>query len=387
MTAGYAAGAALVMYGVARARGDEEAANAFGFGAIVSMIAAALSAGCVAYALRLHDFHPGEAGSVALAWALSGTVWRGAMGRWRYAIGAMTAALSLALAAHWYVERENIEWLLTAVLVASYLAVLDMLGLAYVIGLVALVRVHSPEAIATPGFFPGLLAACLPGGVTWLAMSAWRASRAREAVAPAEPVERREDVVPGISRYVRRVNFEFGFLAAAAIVVGVPFMTNQVYPMAGVETGDWLVLGLITLLAGTYNLVTRPRVGAMGGAETRALGAQLAIVALLSPILLGISFSRQGNVNGSVYLGLMMLAMVVGWVGVMKRPRDARVSPDDIRLLGLQLLVVFPMAYGWSWMIKGIRSDAQWWVAYLLPIVVWVARGREAKRHEASGAA
>jgi hypothetical protein len=402
-TTAMATGAALAAYAMGRLRRDgeidREADGGFGVGAVVSMIAASASAGCVAFALQTHDFHAGVAVSVAVAWALSGSVWRAAMGRWRHAVGTVAASLSLALAAHWYADRASVEWLLTAILIASYLAVLDMLGFAYVLGLFALIRVHAPEVMGTQGFWPRLLAACLPGLLTWIGISVWRMGRARRAAQAGQPVvesagdgqigvdagvgaggaepRRAVDVVPGISRFLRRINFDFGFLGAAAVIVGVPFMSNQVWPMAGVESGNWLVLVLVAMSVGIYNLMTRPKVGEPGWADVLSITIQLGALVMLYPVLRGISFVNGATANAMIYLGLMLFALLMLLLGVFMRPRGTAVKPDDIRLLGLQLLLMFPMAFGWSWMIRGIRSDAQWWAAFLLPLIVWVSRARE----------
>lgn len=375
MTAGLAAGAALAMYVAGTLRRDVEIDRRNGAEGFVSVLAAALSVGCVAFALRNHEFHASEAAAVAITWGLCGPVWRGAMGRWRHAMGALLASSSLAMASYWYVDRGSTEWLLTAILVASYLAVIDMLALPFVIGLLALAWVHAPDAIHEPGFFSGLIAACIPGAMTWLAMFSWRASRRTAESGP--PSEVPAQAMPGFSRHLRRIQFEFGFLGAAAMIVGIPFMTNQVWPMAGVEIGHWLAMGITAAAAGIYNLMTRPAPKSASMADLRSILFQLLMLAFISPIVLGMSFSRRGEWDGLVYLSLISMAGITGLIGLSLRPRNTPVPTNDIRMIGLHLLLVFPMAYGWTWMIKGIRSDAQWWVVFLLPMLAWVSRGRE----------
>lgn len=227
------------------------------------------SASSVFLFLTLVDLGVGAcaAAGAALGWAFSASLWSQSGIARVYALGAMLSTLTTWMACKWYLEPSQTHWLLAAAFAVGLGLANHTVAGAHVPAVVGLVAIREPRLLLDPLLWLQVIACGLPGVLlyfTWIPLRArsappvnWGNIRSlaglRRFLARKEYWQHRWVRSPAqlakvILFYTRRVRREFGFVGAAAIVVGVPIISTNA-PALAVMCGILVGLTALSMIA------------------------------------------------------------------------------------------------------------------------------------------
>lgn len=236
---------------------------------LFSAFCASLSAVCLYGCLATLGLAPAVCAAVALTWALSASLWSQAGIPRVYALGAFISAAASWPALQWAQGEGSIGWLVAATFVIGLGLANHPVVIAHLAAFVVLAALTRPAILADPALWGFAGVALLPGlalylfiplrarrnpPVNWDNLSSWKdlwRFLLRKQYWRHRYVRNGSDVAEVLAFYLRRVVQEFGFMGAAAIVLGLVVMLERVPAV--------LAMALVLVLLNTAAMIAHAR--------------------------------------------------------------------------------------------------------------------------------
>jgi hypothetical protein len=207
---------------------------------IFSAVCASAAVAFLYLSLIALGFATWTSAGVALAWAFSASLWSQSGIQRVYALGALISSAATYCAIRWYFDPEQLGWLIASAAIVALGVANHTVVAIHVLAIAALVVMRRPQILREPRLWIGFAIAAIPPAllyfvwiplrararppVNWGNIRSFRELRdflARKQYWRHRYVRSARQLVEVVAYYLRRIVVEYGWLGAAAIVVGI----------------------------------------------------------------------------------------------------------------------------------------------------------------------